>query len=249
MMPSQVGSMLDTGCLDTVLFDFGGTLDAPGVHWLTRFYRLYPQAGLPIEPARIKDAFYWADQEILAHPNVTTLTFLPMMQTHVALQLWYLGLPLEPYQQLLAEAFWRAAVAALQTSVRVLTMLYSSYTLGIISNFYGNVETLCQECGLAALCGVIIDSRQVGVQKPDGRIFTLALERLGQTPHTAAYVGDSIERDMMAAKAVGLQTIWVRGADPRGCPVPSMIDATIAGLEELPALLLPAVSPEGHRPV
>ncbi len=34
---------MDVQSIDTVLFDFGGTLDAPGVHWLTRFHRLYPQ--------------------------------------------------------------------------------------------------------------------------------------------------------------------------------------------------------------
>jgi hypothetical protein len=52
---------MDVQSIDTVLFDFGGTLDAPGVHWLTRFHRLYPQVGLAVAPERITEAFYWAD--------------------------------------------------------------------------------------------------------------------------------------------------------------------------------------------
>jgi HAD superfamily hydrolase (TIGR01509 family) len=236
----RVGNVIDRSRIETVLFDFGGTLDAPGVHWLTRFYALYPQAGLMVEPEHIKAAFYWADAELQAHPNVTRLTFLPMMQAHVALQLQYLDLPLEPYQRYLAEAFWRTAAASLQASVRVLRVLHDRYALGVISNFYGNVAALCEECGLAELCAVIIDSAQVSVRKPDPRIFSLALAPLGCAPHTAVYVGDSFERDMVTAKTAGLQTIWLRGPEPRPCPDPSMVDATITTLEELPGLLTSA---------
>ena len=238
---------MDFAAVDTLLFDFGGTLDAPGVHWLTRFYQLYPQSGLEVAPERIKEAFYWADAHIMAHPEITTLQFLPLMLEHATLQLRYLGLPSQPYQRLLAEGFWRAAMTSLHDSVRVLTLLRQRYTLGIISNFYGNVATLCQECGLAALCDVIIDSAQVGVSKPERRIFTLALEQLGCAPHTAAYIGDSFERDVIGAKTAGLHTIWLRGLEPRPCPDPSLVNATITTLEELPALLAVAVGPEGQR--
>jgi putative hydrolase of the HAD superfamily len=236
-----VGLKLDG--LDTLLFDFGGTLDAPGVHWLTRFQALYRDAGVAVPPERVHAAFYWADAQILLHTALSTLTFLPLLQAHVALQLRYLGLPSQPYQQWLAEGFWRLAVTSLQASVQVLTVLRSKYTLGIISNFYGNVATLCQECGLAPLCTVIIDSAQVGISKPDPRIFALALQRLGRTPQTAAYVGDSFERDMVPAKAAGLQTIWLQGQEQRPCPDPSQVDLTIATLEELPGVLRTANCP------
>jgi putative hydrolase of the HAD superfamily len=224
--------------LDTLLFDFGGTLDAPGVHWLTRFQALYQEVGVAVTPEQVHEAFYWADAQLfLAHATLTTLTFLPLMQEHVALQLHYLGLPLQAYQQHLAEGFWRAARDSLRASVQVLTALHGRYTLGIISNFYGNVAALCQECGLAPLCAVIIDSAQVGISKPDPGIFALALQRLGRTPHTAAYVGDSFERDMVPAKTAGLQTIWLRGQEQKPCPDASQVDLTLTALEELPELL------------
>jgi len=238
---------MDCASLDTLLFDFGGTLDAPGVHWLTRFHRLYPQVGLDVAPEHIKDAFYWADAQLMTHPEITTLQLLPLMLEHAACQLRYLGLPAQPYQHRLAEDVCHAARGALQTSVGVLTALRQRYTLGVISNFYGNVVTLCQECGLAALCDVMIDSAQVGVSKPEQRIFTLALEQLGCVPQTAVYVGDSFERDVLGAKAAGLYTIWLRGLEPRPCPDPSVVDATITTLEELPAVLAMTTRPEGRR--
>jgi FMN phosphatase YigB (HAD superfamily) len=138
-------------------------------------------------------------------------------------------------------------MSSLHTSVRVLARLRQRYALGVISNFYGNVVTLCRECGLADLCSVIIDSAQVGVSKPERRIFTLALEQLGCTPHTAVYVGDSFERDMVPAKGAGLRTIWLRGLEPRVCPDPAMVDATITTLEELPALLAGTTRLTGQR--
>ena len=238
---------MDLQSIDTLLFDFGGTLDAPGVHWLTRFHRLYPQMGLDVVPERIKEAFYWADTQLMAHPEITTLQLLPLMLEHAAYQLRYLGLPAQPYQQRLAEGFCHTARRALQASVGVLTALRQRYTLGVISNFYGNVVTLCQECGLAALCDVIIDSAQVGVSKPEQRIFTLALEQLGRAPHTVAYIGDSFERDVLGARAAGLRTIWLRGLEPRVCPDPSMVDATITTLEELAAVLAVTATPRGQR--
>jgi putative hydrolase of the HAD superfamily len=163
------------------------------------------------------------------------------------LQPRYLGLPTHPYQQQLAAGFCNAARHSLQVSVGVLAALRQRFTLGVISNFYGNVTTLCQECGLAALCDVIIDSAQVGVSKPACRIFTLALEQLGRTPQTAVYVGDSFERDVLGARAAGLRTIWLRGLEPRVCPDPSMVDATITTLEELPGVLAVAARPPGQH--
>ena len=238
---------MDVHSIDTVLFDFGGTLDAPGVHWLTRFHRLYPRVGLEVAPERIKEAFYWADAQLLTHPDITTLQLLPLMLEHAALQLRYLGLPAHPYQQQLAAGFCDAARRSLQVSVGVLTALRQRFTLGVISNFYGNVTTLCRECGLAALCDVIIDSAQVGVSKPAQRIFTLALEQLGRTPRTAAYVGDSFERDVLGARAAGLRTVWLRGLEPRACPDPSVVDAMITTLEELPAVLAVTTRLRGQR--
>jgi len=123
---------MDVQSIDTVLFDFGGTLDAPGVHWLTRFHRLYPQVGLAVAPERIKEAFYWADAQLMAHPEIATLQFLPLMLEHVALQLRYLELPSHPYHQQMAVGFYEVARRSLQVSIDVLTALHQRFTLGVI---------------------------------------------------------------------------------------------------------------------
>src|SRR3989304_4266136 len=59
------------------------------------------------------------------------------------------------------------------------------YVVGVISNSDGRLETLVRDAGLAGPLDVIIDSRVVGVEKPDPRIFYLALERTGVAPPEA----------------------------------------------------------------
>ena len=60
----------------------------------------------------------------------------------------------------------------------VLEALGERYRLGVVSNFYGNLEAVCQSSGLAPLFAVMTDSRQVGAEKPDPAIFRAALDAL-----------------------------------------------------------------------
>lgn len=82
---------------------------------------------------------------------------------------------------------------------------------------------------------VIVISLEVGVGKPEPRVFEIALERLGVRADEAVMVGDSLLRDVAGAQSAGLHTVWIdRGLwDERG-PVP---DATIRRLSDLPAAL------------
>ena len=61
----------------------------------------------------------------------------------------------------------------------------------------------------------------MGVEKPDPRIFQIALERAGLEPSEAAYVGDLYSIDVLGARAAGLHAVLMDpGAcwPPRDCP-------------------------------
>ena len=75
-----------------VLFDFGGTLDSDGGHWLDRFYELYDQACLRVAKEEIKRAFYDADDICCEDPRVNSLGLRPLMNFHVHLQFKILGI-------------------------------------------------------------------------------------------------------------------------------------------------------------
>jgi len=64
----------------------------------------------------------------------------------------------------------------------------------------------------------IVISEEVGVAKPDPRIFAPALEKIGVSPGEVLYVGDSVTSDMAAARNAGMDFCWL---NPHGAPVPA----------------------------
>ena len=52
-------------------------------------------------------------------------------------------------------------------------------------------------------------SSEVGVKKPDPQIFRLALDRIGSTPVTTAFIGNDWTTDVLGAQRVGLRDIYL----------------------------------------
>ncbi len=90
--------------------------------------------------------------------------------------------------------------------------------------------------GIATRVDAVVVSEEVDLRKPDPAIFALALEAVGGRPETALYVGDNPEHDVVGARGAGMAAVWLdRGDGFFG--LPHAVDARIASLEELPALL------------
>ncbi len=227
--------------VSAILFDFGGTLDSDGVHWLDRFWRIYEKNGLAHIPKdQIKEAFYWADRQAELDPAMRKAGLRPMMERHVRWQFEKLQLNDLNKQAAVTEGFVRPCERLLRRNRRVLEDLsVSGLKLGIVSNFYGNVETLCKEFGFLPFINVILDSAVIGLAKPDPKFFTLALEKLGLGAEQVAFVGDNYDRDMVPAKSVGMETFWLVGDQVRMPPHPAHVDHVLHSLEDLPSHLKP----------
>jgi HAD superfamily hydrolase (TIGR01549 family) len=130
------------------------------------------------------------------------------------------------------ESLWRGG--AMPGAYETLAELKGKgYIVGVVSNSDGRIETLVRDAGLAGPLDVIIDSRVVGVEKPDPRIFHLALEQTGLRPHEAIYVGDFYSLDVVGARRAGLEAILL---DPL-CAWPQLDCVKIRNLSQVPALL------------
>ena len=79
------------------------------------------------------------------------------------------------------------------------------YTLGVVSNADGRVAASLDECGIAPHFKVVIDSHVVGVEKPDPRIFRLALDACGARPEETIFIGDIYEIDIVGARSAGIR--------------------------------------------
>lgn len=224
------------GC-KAILFDFGGTLDSDGEHWLDRFYALYRDLGLRIPLPEIKRAFYHADNLCSFDSEVASLGLRRLMTRHVHLQFEALGLTDDKKEKEMLEAFCTESEWFLRRNARLLRRMRNRYRLGLVSNFYGNVAALCEEAGLAPALDVILDSALVGMSKPDPGIFRAALERLQLPPEEVICVGDSFERDMIPARELGMKTIWLKGPHPRIPESAGPVDASISSLFELEVLV------------
>lgn len=78
---------------------------------------------------------------------------------------------------------------------------------GVISNSNGSARSILEETGLAAHLDFILDSAVVGVEKPDPRIFRMALDQARVKPEEAVYIGDLYSVDVLGARRVGLEAI------------------------------------------
>jgi putative hydrolase of the HAD superfamily len=104
----------------------------------------------------------------------------------------------------------------------------------VISNSNGSIRGLLESLGLARRLDFVIDSGEVGVEKPDPRIFQLALARAGITPAEAVYVGDLYSIDVVGARAAGMDALLI---DPGRCWGPRDCLAAPGPLEAVRTIL------------
>lgn len=117
--------------------------------------------------------------------------------------------------------------------------------LGVISNVISTSFTphILREYGIGGYMEQIVLSSETRCRKPGAEIFRIALERMDLRPEEAAYVGDTISRDVLGARNAGLGLmIQIRNpaiahrdaAFQGGGPAP---DHLIDDLYEIPALV------------
>jgi putative hydrolase of the HAD superfamily len=120
---------------------------------------------------------------------------------------------------------WRAYDDVLPAIMR---LKERGHLIGIISNWDGRLSTLLEGLGIAEMLDTIVSSAEVGLHKPDPRIFELACERVGVAPHEAVHVGDHHYADVLGASAVGMTPVLI---DRQGSPVAGRAIGTLDALE------------------
>jgi putative hydrolase of the HAD superfamily len=229
----------NTENLRACLFDFGGTLDADGVTWQDRFYALYEKHGLQVDREVFRQAFYAADDSLTETQAIAGAGLKETLEAQGE-RLWKaLGLKADKDRtRAIAADFLDGMKWYIERNRQLLVSLKGRYDLGIVSNFYGNLDRVFEDLGIRALFPCIIDSSCEGVLKPDPRIFQAALDRMGIRPDEAVFVGDNPGRDMEGAKGVGMPHIWLAGKDPERAKPCCPGDLVIESLDAIGPMLL-----------
>jgi len=213
-----------------ILFDMGGTLDGDGLHWQDRFTALYREFGVGVS----RETFDAAEARANQDRDIASSDFRQMIGSYVKWQLAHLGLTNAELEEHLVTGFIAPARTAAAANVKLLAELAErGFTLGVVSNGCGNVDKLCDDFGYTPFLSLIVDSRRVGLFKPDPAIFAYAAEKLGRDSGEIMMVGDSFDRDIRPAKKIGMKTAWLEGIEPRDCPDPSLVDLRLRALADL----------------
>jgi len=113
-----------------------------------------------------------------------------------------------------------------------LRTLRGKYTLGILSN--GN--SYPERCGLDGMFQFVVFSQDYGVEKPNPRLFQIAVEKAGCSKQEFLHVGDSLQDDVMGAINVGIKCVWLNRKRVRN-NLDFKIDHEISSLLELREIL------------
>ena len=108
--------------------------------------------------------------------------------------------------------------------------------LVVVSNANGTLRSHMNRLGLDARVDHVLDSSDEGVEKPDPRIFEVALERSGAQRDTTIHVGDLYGVDVVGARAAGIRGVLLDEADlyrdvdcPRVRSLPDLVGAVERG--------------------
>jgi len=208
-----------------LLFDFGGTLDLPGSHWLDRFLSNYRRAGITISRKQLDDAFahatasaYRAGAAMRERELVETVGFLIDSQLAylssqgsdgVRAQLGQAASAQRGLGDRISAGFIEETMRGLAASRELLAQWSRDFRLGVISNFYGNLDRVLEQARMRDLFEVVIDSVLVDVFKPDPRIYQIALDAFALSAEQVAMVGDSLAKDCIPARRLGMRTAWL----------------------------------------
>ena len=231
-----------------LLFDFGGTLDGPA-HWLDRFLASYRAAGIEMTRAELDPAFddatrigYGATRVVARFGLTDLVRFLVGHQFEYLRKSGPIALRTKLDEagsagrhrlvEAVTNSFVRETAAGLAHSREVVGALKRRFKLGIVSNFYGNLDKILAEAKLDRFFAAVADSSRVGIFKPDAGIFEAALKKIQCAPESAAMIGDSIGKDCVPARELGMRTVWLRTASQPADDT-AAADFTIRSIDEV----------------
>lgn len=227
-----------------VIFDYGGTLDTRGDHWSEVLWDGYQHMNVEVKKEDFRKAYVHGERSLATNPIIQPdFHFIDVLRAKNKLQLDYLTengmLQLSNLAKVdLAE---RMALyeneqtnEVLEESKSVLEYLKDRYPMVLVSNFYGNINTILSDAGIDHYFKRVIESAVVGVRKPNPAIFALGVCALDLPASQVVVVGDTFDKDIAPAHSLGCRTVWIKGLQWEEKPCDeTMPDGIISRITEL----------------
>lgn len=89
--------------------------------------------------------------------------------------------------------------------------------LAVITNGPADMQRAAlQKVSIDKYFKLILVSGELGIRKPDTRIFHLACEGLQVQPEDCLMIGDNLSADVQGAKDIGMQAVWMSKEQAEG---------------------------------
>ena len=230
--------------IDLVFFDAGETLIHPHPSFPELFAVVCSENGIEVDAEEVRTVqeriaphlVDLADDTGVTEPSLDaedSRTFWTFLYRRLLEELGIEGedsLPAALYERFSDSTSYKVFDDVLPTLERLES---DGFRLGLISNFEGWLQKILVEQELGETFDVSVISGLEGVEKPDPRIYRIAIERAGLDPVRCVHVGDSPTMDVRPAREVGLHAILL---DRTGRYINSAYP-TISSLEELPQVV------------
>ncbi len=203
-----------------VIFDYGGTIDSRGVHWSEVIWDGYQEAKVPVSKEEFRQSYVMAERELAKVRHIyPEHNFYDLLLIKMRIELGDLvqrevlpaDFALEENALAIAKYCYEAARGSIEEARPTLEALYAKYPMVLVSNFYGNVESVLKGFDVRKYFQTIVESAVVGVRKPDPKIFALGVEALGMDATDVLVIGDSYKKDIVPAESLGCKVLWIKG--------------------------------------
>ena len=123
--------------------------------------------------------------------------------------------------QALADTFCREALGRIPTkgnlvpgAIELLEYLRPKYNLYILSNGFKELQSRkMQTAGIDKYFNTIILSEDIGVNKPDSRLYEHAMRKTASNPQESLMIGDMFDTDIVGAANFGMDSMYY---NPKG---------------------------------
>lgn len=204
--------------IKAIIWDMGGVIlnmidESPRLTLAEEF-------NLPLE--KIYSAIF--DSQSAMHASIGRITLIQHWQNVGNL----LGIQ-PPELESFLKRFW--AADGIDTNlVAFIRALKPQFRIGLLSNAWDNLRSFIQqEWQIADVFDELVISAEVGLTKPDPRIYEMTVARLGVQPGEAVFL-DDLERNILAAREAGLHAIQFRNPRQGLSELASMLEQEGQGL-------------------
>lgn len=201
-----------------IIFDYGGTLDSRGVHWSEVIWDGYRHAGMEghITKEQFREAYVFAERELARVRHIMPNDdFLALMRKKIVVEahaVRQMGIAMTNEQcDTIATYCDRSARECIEEARPVLETLHNRFPMMLVSNFYGNIDSVLRAYDIRRYFKGIIESSVVGIRKPNPTLFRLGVDALELESEQILVVGDSLRKDIEPAESLGCHVLWLKG--------------------------------------